>query len=681
MQEVDGSIPSSSTNPLNSVAYESIKRVPTFLGSSHSWDTAVDALFYCALGLRVDKMRASTAIKISWIVGCLLLTATLLIRAYVLLATPVSAFRRVAEFIYDDGYYYLTIAANLADTGRSTFDGITSTNGYQPLWLMVLTLLAKLVGTDKHTFFICACLLTYTVVCAAPLLALLQRDKARRDLLLCFGAGLAIVVLQQPMVFIEGLEPVLFAPVAMVLVVLLESAETSLAAMLRLSATLAVAFLIRLDALALWVAIGVVLPAWQVFQKEIALKALPAQVCRVTLRLGVLVMPVVAGYLLINAWLFGSAVPVSGLAKAIGGARFANWGVVAAFFSRWATIAMLVAILSVLEFVAHCLRLRVGSAFYRSLIVMVIAIAAQAFYYAAFSAWYLWPWYTYLVALCVALIMARIILLACSLLQASQRQIFAPSIIRITSVAALGAIGLWGCRAGLALVRASTPDGASAGAQQVTFNQISLDMLADFFPPGRHTVVAMGDRAGGLAYWGRGQVSVVQTEGLTLDVGYLKARSMGGGARYLEHFPIQYLVTDREVLPVVADPDGKPREYVVPDPIQGRINKGTVPTFCFPPEAVRYARSYETDLGANARIAFLFSLRRPCSDRARVLVHGIEQGVGLRQYSLPGEYVLRRGEREVSRMSLRNKGSEDLDRRHVTAPTGEPGSPEPATDD
>jgi hypothetical protein len=29
----------------------------------------------------------------------------------------------VVDFLYDDGYYYLSIAANLAETGRSTLDG------------------------------------------------------------------------------------------------------------------------------------------------------------------------------------------------------------------------------------------------------------------------------------------------------------------------------------------------------------------------------------------------------------------------------------------------------------------------------------------------------------------------------------------------------------------------------
>src|SRR5262245_12970397 len=38
----------------------------------------------------------------------------------------------------DDGYYYLQIARHLAAGDGSTFDGLHPTNGYHPLWLLVL---------------------------------------------------------------------------------------------------------------------------------------------------------------------------------------------------------------------------------------------------------------------------------------------------------------------------------------------------------------------------------------------------------------------------------------------------------------------------------------------------------------------------------------------------------------
>ena len=45
----------------------------------------------------------------------------------------------------DDAFYYLKIAQNLVQTGRSTFDGLHPTNGYHPAWLAVLTGLAVFI--------------------------------------------------------------------------------------------------------------------------------------------------------------------------------------------------------------------------------------------------------------------------------------------------------------------------------------------------------------------------------------------------------------------------------------------------------------------------------------------------------------------------------------------------------
>src|SRR4051794_13644165 len=42
-------------------------------------------------------------------------------------------------FFEDDYFYYATIADNLVRFGRSTYDGTTLTNGFHPLWQMVLT--------------------------------------------------------------------------------------------------------------------------------------------------------------------------------------------------------------------------------------------------------------------------------------------------------------------------------------------------------------------------------------------------------------------------------------------------------------------------------------------------------------------------------------------------------------
>ncbi len=54
------------------------------------------------------------------------------------------------RFIPDDGYYYLEIARRLGTGEGSTFDGITRTNGYHPLWLLCLLPLADIMTASRE---------------------------------------------------------------------------------------------------------------------------------------------------------------------------------------------------------------------------------------------------------------------------------------------------------------------------------------------------------------------------------------------------------------------------------------------------------------------------------------------------------------------------------------------------
>ncbi len=139
-------------------------------------------------------MRANIAIRICWVAGFLLLLVPVLLRCWLLAVTPAGHLREIVDFIYDDGYYYLTVAANLAATGHSTFDGLTATNGYQPLWLLLLAALAKLVGTGTHAYFVATCALIYLLAASTPTLALIWPRGPTRAHMLCLAAGLALVM-------------------------------------------------------------------------------------------------------------------------------------------------------------------------------------------------------------------------------------------------------------------------------------------------------------------------------------------------------------------------------------------------------------------------------------------------------------------------------------------------------
>jgi hypothetical protein len=68
------------------------------------------------------------------------------------------------SYFEDDYFYYLVIAKNLVLHGMSSFDLIRPTNGYQPLWQLITTALYWVFG-DRRSFFVVVMLLVFLLVC------------------------------------------------------------------------------------------------------------------------------------------------------------------------------------------------------------------------------------------------------------------------------------------------------------------------------------------------------------------------------------------------------------------------------------------------------------------------------------------------------------------------------------
>lgn len=71
----------------------------------------------------------------------------------------------------DDAYFYFQIAKNILDLGQSTFDGISTTNGYHPLWMAILVAVGaplKLAGVQSLSiyagFFIAVSCLVWVLI-------------------------------------------------------------------------------------------------------------------------------------------------------------------------------------------------------------------------------------------------------------------------------------------------------------------------------------------------------------------------------------------------------------------------------------------------------------------------------------------------------------------------------------
>ena len=94
------------------------------------------------------------------------------------------------SYFEDDYFYYLIVAKNIVLHGMSSFDGLRSTNGYQPLWQLLNTALYWIFG-DHRSFFIALSLLVFLLVAGT------YRTLRRTQILLgtSDGYGLACALL------------------------------------------------------------------------------------------------------------------------------------------------------------------------------------------------------------------------------------------------------------------------------------------------------------------------------------------------------------------------------------------------------------------------------------------------------------------------------------------------------
>ncbi len=81
---------------------------------------------------------------------CIVATLPLLVRVWGMWSS--AGMQRA--FYYDDFYYYAQVARNIRDHGISSFDGVTLTNGYQPLWMLIVLALSFFSPIPSEGFFL-----------------------------------------------------------------------------------------------------------------------------------------------------------------------------------------------------------------------------------------------------------------------------------------------------------------------------------------------------------------------------------------------------------------------------------------------------------------------------------------------------------------------------------------------
>lgn len=257
------------------------------------------------------------------------------------------------DTIYDDGYYYLGVARHLSLGAGSMFAPPLETNGYQPLWLLVLTAVSFVVGGDR-TLLVAGTHIAILLVVLA-FITIGWRQEGRQ-----WPAALTVVCFSFAMLF--GLETVLIAPLALLYFRADGWKRGALAGLL---------FLTRLDVLGLIIGRELY---------ELLVRR------RFELTPSVILAAVALSYASLNFYLLGTPVPISGLAKSVGNVPGENWGVGVLLASK--AVPMMAAL-------ALVWRAKKQLRNPMPLFSCVVALGCSSAYYGIFSGWPIWDWYAW----------------------------------------------------------------------------------------------------------------------------------------------------------------------------------------------------------------------------------------------------------------------------------------------
>ena len=399
----------------------------------------------------------------------------------------------------DDFFYYLKVAQNLAATGVSTFNGITLTNGYHPLWMAVLVVLCRAF----HGIFFFAALQTVSLGCAAGTYFLMRRTLRFYLPDLPARCGAFVLGSEALLLIRYGMEVTLTLPLAMLLIYLLlrrgPPAKFSQAAMLGVIASLLI--LSRLDAglLVAILCIALLLPPMRTARSAATV-------------LGFLcgTLPLLCLYFAFNLHFFHLLTPVSGLAKQMkNGMGFSD--------ETWRSLLpndrmRLIVVLPELLFIGvaavtlllqRVQRPAIDLVGRRVLWSLLLFPLLHMITLSLLSDWSVWPWYFYSLTLGAT---AAYVLLATGW----------PGRSTVLLMCSYGAVlVLYSCVY------------AWRGPNSVTVFRSSMQVAR--YMDAHPGIYMMGDQAGTTAYLSH--QPILQTEGLVMDKSFLQLMRAGTSLR------------------------------------------------------------------------------------------------------------------------------------------------------
>lgn len=212
----------------------------------------------------------------------------------VILARPAAIFH-----LTDDSYYYIMIAKNIAAGKGSVFTSGIPTNGYHPVWELILSTVALFGDLNVNTV-----ITLQLIISCVTIFALLKTIKPKSPTESLFAVSVLAVTLQS--YCLRGMETDIFTMFLSILLLSLYAGDSTeqgpRAALAAITAVSAVGS--RIDSI--------------VF--IIPLIALSPRIATVK-KIGIIIFIFLVGcaYAALNYVFFGSALPVSGLVKSLGG--------------------------------------------------------------------------------------------------------------------------------------------------------------------------------------------------------------------------------------------------------------------------------------------------------------------------------------------------------------------------
>jgi hypothetical protein len=391
------------------------------------------------------------------------------------------------SFEYDDFFYYIQVARNIANGHGSTYNGIVLTNGYHPLWLLLLTFFFFFTQNGPSILlFVGTCAAISSVVTYFVARRILQNAGISSEpVSAALGLYVAVYACRE---YFTGMESILAIPLALITLGRVQEGralDTVWSAFLTgLLASLVI--LARLDSVILIALLAIATLLNREYRESLSISRLLAACAGL--------LPLII-YLWTNEHFFSVFTPVSGMAKQLRPHDHPSWAVVQTILG--ANLKTRLHFLFILVSLGAALLAWRGT-LDKSHIIILPALAFPAVYYAVLSFlsdWYLSDWYFY--AIRISLCAAFAFWLTTPLLKRLAE--------RPSAAVALAAIAL------LVVFTNWWP----IPPANVYEAAVDLRQFAATHPG----IYAMGDRAGKVGYI-LGQ-PLIQLEGLVMDKSYL----------------------------------------------------------------------------------------------------------------------------------------------------------------